>query len=46
MIFFCNIPFIFFAGKGALFGAVKILFYEKNKDEEGDDNEDFEAVEI
>ena len=47
LIFFCNIPFIFFAGKGALFGAIKIIFYPK-KDaamEEGDD-EIFEATEV
>lgn len=39
LIFFCNIPFVFFAGKGALFGAVKTMFYEKKTGEmdAGDD---------
>ena len=47
LIFFCNIPFIFFAGKGSLFGIIKIMCYSK-KDAAigGDDDEMFEAVEL
>ena len=40
LIFFCNIPFVFFAGKGSLFGAIKIMFYQKKEDPLSDDDED------
>ena len=30
MIFFCNIPFIFFAGKIALMSVVHQIFYKKD----------------
>lgn len=40
LIFFCNIPFVFFAGKGSLFGAIKIMFYQKKGDPLSDDDED------
>jgi hypothetical protein len=39
---------VFFAGKGALFGAVKTMFYEKKTGEmdAGDDEAYFEAIEL
>ena len=47
LIFFCNIPFIFFAGKGALFGAIKIIFYPKKDAALGEeDDQVFEATEV
>ena len=40
LIFFCNIPFIFFAGKGSLFGIIKIMCYlKKDAAMGGDDDE-------
>lgn len=30
MIFFCNIPFIFFAGKIALMSVIHQIFYKKD----------------
>ena len=33
MIFFCNIPFIFFAGKIALMSVIHQIFYKKDVSE-------------
>ena len=36
MIFFCNIPFIFFAGKIALMAVIHQIFYKKDAAEVAD----------
>ena len=36
MIFFCNIPFIFFAGKIALMSVIHQLFFKKDVAETAD----------